>query len=143
MKIARPIRYSLYFASAALFATGAYVWATGIWFQIDSGFGLGPPAARSTALQAHGVFGLGFLILFGYLLSSHVRPGLRGRKRRTSGWTLLSAIGVLIVTTPILYYASNETLKDWASRTHSWVGLACALPFALHRFARDRSRART
>ncbi len=132
MKLGRGFKSALLWTSALLYATGAGVWVLAKWFAVDEGYGLQPSPWRPPVLHAHSVLGLLFLVLFGYLWSAHVEPGLRQKKKRRSGLTLLGAFLVLFLTVPVLFYAVGETTRGWTAAVHTWLGAALLAPFLIH-----------
>lgn len=132
MKLGRGFKALLLWTSALLYATGLAVWALAKLFLVDNGYGPEPSPWKTPALHAHSVLGLLFLVLFGYLWSAHVEPGLRQKKKRLSGWTMLASCGVLFLTVPLLFYATGEALRSGAAAAHTWLGAIVLAPFLLH-----------
>jgi hypothetical protein len=132
MKLGRTFKSVLLWTSGLLYATGLAVWALAKWFSVDDGYGLQPSPWRPTALHAHSVAGLIFLVLFGYLWSAHIEPGLKQRKKKRSGVVLLACFGVLFLTVPVLFYAVNESARSAAAVVHTWLGAVLLVPFLIH-----------
>ena len=132
MKLNRRFKSVLLWTSAFLYATGIAVWALAKWFSVDDGYGLQPSSWRPTALHTHSVAGLFFLILFGYLWSAHIEPGMKQPKKKRSGVLLLACIGVLFLTVPVLFYAVGETTRSWTAAVHTWLGAVLLAPFLFH-----------
>jgi hypothetical protein len=134
MRLTPGLRRILLSTLALLYASGLMTWMLSKWFLLDGGFGLESSPLRVWWLEIHSIAGLFFLVVFGYLLHSHVRPGWRRRKRRKSGGTLTASILFLIITVPFLFYVSNETLKTQVVWIHTYFGIAAVLPFFVHYF---------
>ena len=133
MKLTRGFKAALLGVSLLLYATGLAAWALATLARVDDGYGgLQASPWRPPVLHAHSVAGLVFLVLFGYLWSVHVEPGLKQRKKRRSGLALLAALGVLFLTVPLLFYASGENVRFGAAATHTWLGAVALAPFLLH-----------
>jgi len=116
--------FLVYLAFGLLLATGA-IW---MWAQtsLDEG-----NQVSSFMLKLHGAAAMAALILLGALIT-HVRKGLRARKSRSSGITLLLVILFLVVTGYGLYYAGDEQLRSLISRWHAWIGLGISLLLPAH-----------
>ncbi len=111
--------------------------------RVATEFGEGQSPHQALILHLHGIIGLLFLGLFGYLYGTHVKPGLRGRARRVSGYAILTAVSILCLTVPGLYYLGDERLRSIFSNVHTYLGLAVFLPFIWHfvgRFEKMRAR---
>ncbi|MDE2142571.1 MAG: hypothetical protein KGJ84_09190 [Elusimicrobia bacterium] len=132
MKLGRRFKSVLLWTSALLYASGLAVWALARWFTTDEGYGPQPSPWKPSVLHAHSVAGLFFLILFGYLWSAHVEPGLKQRKKKKSGVILLACFGILFATVPLLFYAVGETTRSGAAFVHTWLGAILLAPFLLH-----------
>ena len=99
--------------------------ATGLLWQAD--------VARALLMRIHGAAAMATLVLFGVLLARHVPTGWSAaRANRLSGALLLATSLWLTVTGYLLYYSGSESLRDYASQTHFWVGVAFVAVFALH-----------
>lgn len=140
MKLGRTFKPLLLATTAALYATGVAVWALDKAFRVETEYGPEPSAWKSPALHAHSAIGLLFLILFGYLWSVHIEPGLKQKKKRASGWTLLSVFGVLFATVPLIFYATGDATRAAAAAVHTWLGAALIVPFLVHLRAKARGR---
>ncbi len=119
-----------------LYFSGVAVYILKGWLQVDRGMGPEPRSWQITSLQAHSIFGLLFLFLFGYLWATHVLPGWRRRRRLKTGISMVAVCLVLFVTVPFLFYASHEGLKSSMVWVHTYFGLASLLPFAVHLYSR-------
>jgi hypothetical protein len=138
MKIKSGLKTILLSTLSLMYLSGAVTWILSYWFQVDSGMGPEPTPFRVWWLDVHSVIGLFFMVLFGYLLHSHVRPSWRLRRRRKSGAVLTAGICLLLVTVPGLFYLSNEWAKTQVALFHTYFGLFMFFPFAVHYFFRKR-----
>jgi hypothetical protein len=82
------------------------------------------------ALHAAGAFAL--VSLAGALWSVHMRSGWRRGRQRVSGVMLGVAIGVLVITTIVIYYVGDEAVGRAAALVHVAAGVAAAVPFCWH-----------
>ncbi len=132
MRIRRRFKFILYSTLYGLYLTGLADWILQNWFKINLGFGVAPRPSAIWFLRTHAIFGLTFLMIFGYLIRTHIQPGLRTRRQIVSGLLVLSPIVFLILTVPFLYYAGDESFKQIVAAVHTYVGLVLFLPFLLH-----------
>ncbi len=132
MKISRPFKLILYATLIVLYAAGALNWALHMWFPVDHGFGPEPTVTEIFSLRVHGLVGMWFLIVFGYLFHSHVFPALQGGRKLKTGYTLLLFVAVLSITTPGLFYLSVDSYRAIAAWIHTYAGLIAAVPFFVH-----------
>jgi cation transport ATPase len=118
------IEIFVYLIFGLLLVTGV-IW---MWAQtsLDEGNQL-----SSLMLKLHGAAAMGALILLGALIN-HVRKGWKARKNRGSGIMLLLVILFLVVTGYGLYYTSDEQLRSFISRWHTWIGLGISLLIPSH-----------
>jgi hypothetical protein len=99
--------------------------ATGLLWEAD--------VARALLMKIHGAAAMATLVLLGVLIARHVPSGWSAaRANRLSGALLLATSLWLTMTGYLLYYSGSESLRDYASQTHFWVGVAFAAVFALH-----------
>ena len=89
-------------------------------------------AGRIWWAAAHALSAFCALLLFGSLLPLHVRHGLRQRKSRRTGITLLTTLPLLILTGWGIYYAGGEAFARWTSAAHVLVSLPIAAVLAYH-----------
>ena len=139
MKLTSGFKRLLLWTSALLYASGAACWILTKYFIVDEGYGFQPSPYRPPVLHAHSILGLAFLLIFGYLWSAHIEPGIRQRKKLRSGWTLLSTFVVLFLTVPALFYATNPSTRAVASAVHTWLGAILLAPFLIHWQTKDRA----
>lgn len=132
MKLSPRFKAVLLRTSAFLYMTGLAAWLLASRFQSDQGYGLEPSPLKPWFLHAHAVAGFLFLALFGYLWHAHVEPGLKHRKKKLSGLTLLAALGILFATVPLLFYLTGESERAWTAAVHTWLGAAVLAPFLFH-----------
>jgi hypothetical protein len=132
MKLGRRFKPVLFWTSALLYITGAAAWALNAFFQVDQGYGFEPSPLRPWALHSHSILGLISLVLFGYLWGAHIEPGLKHKRKKRSGLTLISVLAILFLTTPLLFYLTDETARRWAAMIHTWAGIALLAPFLYH-----------
>ena len=100
-------------------------------FEIDVPFRL---RGEWTLIMAasHALFAFLAVGLVGALLPVHIRLNLRRHIKRLSGFTLLGATSLLILTALGIYYFGDPDLSHLSSLIHTVVGLVMGLVFILH-----------
>lgn len=84
---------------------------------------------KSALLKVHGAAAMAFMIMFGWMLATHVPAAWAANRNRRSGILMITAIGLLIVTGYGLYYASGEVSRGVIQWSH--IGLGAVEPFFL------------
>lgn len=134
MKFSRGLKFIVLSTLGLLYLSGAVTWVMSNWFLHDEGFGPQVSPFRVWWLEIHSIIGLFFMVVFGYLLHSHVRPSWMRQRRVPSGVTLTAGIILLMVSVPFLFYLANEEWKAWVGWAHTYFGLVMAAPFIWHYF---------
>ena len=137
MKIPYRQKLTLLLSLSALYITGLLTWVLSHWFFERTNFGEEPSALRAFWLQMHGLAGLWFLVLFGFIFHSHLMPAWRRGRKRLTGSLLTAVLAFLSLTVPVLYYIANESIKNSTAIVHTYVGLAAVLVFLLHYFSKQ------
>ena len=133
-------RRLVYGVFAAIWITGV-LWLVFHYFLPRQGeFGAEPHPLEAWWLRLHGAAAFFALWLGGLVWIVHVRHGLARPKRRVSGITLITLFGVLAASGYLLYYASDDALRDSVRLVHWLVGLALIVPFLLHSLRARRLR---
>lgn len=132
MKLKRTFKIFLIALLSGVYFSGVFTWVLSNWLYNSTPLGDEPSPLRVVWLQGHSILSLFFMVVFGYLWHSHIRPAwMRGRKRK-SGATLTSSLVFLMLTVPFLFYSANENFKSATVIAHTYVGLTVALLFAIH-----------
>jgi len=118
-RLSRLHRRLLYVTLGSLLVSGA-LWE---WYR------------DATLMKIHGAAAMLALILFGMLLPGHTK-GWNGCRRKT-GIPILGASAWLIVSGYLLYYAGNETVREFTSGSHLGIGLALPLLLGFHVWCRS------
>jgi hypothetical protein len=77
-------------------------------------------------MKVHGATMLVYLALLGTLIA-HIQRGTALKANRLSGFTMIALNGVLAVSGWLLYYVSDDTVREFSSTIHWVIGLI-ALP---------------
>lgn len=129
-----PWRYRLW-----IFVFFATSWVTGIlffcfnrWVTVEGDFGPEKHPWQNWFLKVHGGSAFMMMILYGFMLASHVPSGWKSRRQRFVGLSLVGAQGVLIVSAYFLYYSGHPEFRELIGYAHSFVGATLPLLLALH-----------
>jgi hypothetical protein len=143
----KPRLYLSRRAKLAIYAVLGATWISGVtWLVLHyllarhGEFGDEPHPLESWLLALHGACAFAALWLGGWLWSAHVLPWWSSDKRRSSGIVLIGVTAVLVVSGYLLYYASNENLRDVVRVLHWSIGLSLVLPLAVHALRSGRYR---
>jgi hypothetical protein len=127
----------------ALFATGA-LWIVFHYFvTVPSEFGEHRHPLETWWLRLHGAAAMAFLVVFGTLLSVHIRGAWRLGRNRVTGVVMLSLASLLVVSGYGLYYSGEETLRQWTSVVHWIIGLAALPAMVAHMIIGKRGAAKS
>ena len=107
-----------------LYAALFILLATGIAWELLPG--------ATWLMKIHGGAAMVALVLVGTLIAHHIPGGWASFKNRWSGVLLLTALGWLVASGYLLYYAGSEALRLFASQSHLWMGVAGSVAVALH-----------
>lgn len=132
MRISPRLKRILYISISLLYVTGVSYFIFSNWVRMPSDFGPTTHPSQIWQLRLHSIFGLWFLIFFGYFYARHVQHGLKGQVHLKSGLLLYGTILFLILTVPLLFYLTSEKLKVLAMQAHTYVGLALPFIIAIH-----------
>ena len=89
-------------------------------------------------LAAHGIAAMLATLALGSVLPFHIKAGYKSNRKRWSGFSQLSFLTVLLVTSALLYYGPEE-IRDITIDTHWMTGLLFFAIFLLHAFQKLRS----
>lgn len=132
MKLRKKTRNIFYAIFYALFATGVLAWFFDRWVRVRGAFGEEHHPLQSWISRAHAVAAYGILVIFGYLLHSHVRPGLKAGKSVRTGVSMITALVVLALTSLPILYAADGAVRNGSTWIHTYLGLSIPLILILH-----------
>jgi hypothetical protein len=121
----------LYAVSLTLLLSGI-TWA---WIQHLDQAGKAPQTVRqwkTCFVAVHGWSAMLFVLLFGTLLTGHIRRAWHARKNRRNGGFFVSVVALLTLSGYALYYLADENCRAWASNFHLWLGIAAPILLILH-----------
>jgi hypothetical protein len=139
-RLPRTQRWLIYASSALLLITGL-AWAFVHYFpQVTTLEVREALAFNALIMKLHGGAAMAALVLLGTLLARHVPTGWSAKNGRASGVATLAIASTLVVSGYLLYYAGDETYRQFASYFHLAAGLAFAAFLVFHIANRNRSR---
>lgn len=127
VRLERSHRRLVYFVFGILWLSGA-LWLVGESLK-ESEFGPARSPLQTMSMKIHGAAMLVYLVTLGTLWT-HVRRGFALRTNRSSGSLVITVNAVLILSGWILYYVTEDVLRERSSLIHWAVGLA-VLPLLL------------
>ncbi|MGD9842753.1 MAG: hypothetical protein AB7F79_11110 [Steroidobacteraceae bacterium] len=98
--------------------------------------------SRVALAATHALLAFITLLALGALLPIHVRHGLRQKKNKRTGISLLSIFFVLILTGWGIYYMADEQWSLWASLLHVLTSVLVILCLTIHVIMAKKVRAR-
>jgi hypothetical protein len=113
-----------------LFSGAAWAWVHGLDEQGSAGVTL--RNLKPWLMKAHGFAAVGFVLVLGTLLPTHIRRSWHARKNRSHGAFFLGAVSLLSLSGYALYYLGDETWRDAASQFHLWLGLSSPILLVWH-----------
>ncbi|WP_411826413.1 hypothetical protein [Luteolibacter sp. AS25] len=99
------------------------------WITVEGDFGPEKHPWQFDILKIHGAAAFLMMIFYGYLLASHMPAGLKAKRERVLGLSLVAAQGVMILTAYLLYYSAGEKFREVVGYAHLIVGVT--FPFLL------------
>lgn len=137
-RLTRKQRVATYLAVTMAWLSGSMWLLFHYFLQRQGEFSLEPHPLEHWWLRLHGVCAFVLLWLGGLLWALHVRPGLRWPLRRRSGTAIAVVFCTLAATAYCLYYLDEGIFRDAAGVVHWVIGLALAVPVALHALPKRR-----
>jgi hypothetical protein len=139
LKLRARTRRGFYFIFWTLFATGSAIWFFDRWVRVPGAFGEEHSSAQPWIARAHTLSAYGMMVVFGYLLHSHVRPGLKGKRSKPSGISMISVFAILAASSLPVLYAGEGATRNVSSWLHIYLGLSIPLFLAAHLYGRAKN----
>jgi hypothetical protein len=117
-------RRLFYIVFGVLWGSGS-LWLLIEWFK-DPELGAARTLLQTVSMKVHGATMLVYLALLGTLIA-HIRRGTALKANRLSGFTMIALNGVLALSGWLLYYVSDDAVREFSSAIHWAIGLI-ALP---------------
>lgn len=125
-------RSALSWIFVGAYASGAALFVLSRWIRVATAVGEQHSPWEATTRVLHSVSTYVLVAGLGYLVKSHILPGLRGGKRLPSGVGLLGVFAVLGASAIGILYAGEGPIRDLAILAHTIVGLAAPVVIATH-----------
>ncbi len=143
VRISKPYRLALYALVGTAWTSGVLFFVLKTWFMIEGDYGPMKHPWQFPSLQIHGATAFCMMIIFGFLLGTHVSLGWKVRPRRKLGIALCSMPVFLIITAYLLYYIAEDDLRDLIGYAHLAVGFCLPLMLFAHVYAKRRREKQT
>jgi hypothetical protein len=142
MKLKGRLKSLFYAFFATLFVSGSTWWFLDKFVRVHTDLGEDHHPWQATIFRIHGFAAYFFIILFGYLIHSHVRPGLLNKQKKSfkSGMGMLVAVCLLILTSSTDLFAAEGSVRDFLISSHRYLGLGFPIFLAFHLGAKRLGR---
>jgi hypothetical protein len=125
-----PNHRRLFYAVFGILWASGFIWLLAEWFK-DPELGDVRTLLQTASMKLHGAAMLVYLAMFGSLMT-HIRRGTALKANRFSGFLIIAINGALVLTGWLLYYLTDETLRQWSSTIHWTVGVSSLVLLAAH-----------
>ena len=123
LQLSSSLKKVFYGAFSVLFVSGSSWLFLKYVVQMDAG------TMSVWLMKVHGGAAMIALVIFGWLIPSHIQPGLSQRRNVVPGTTMIVVVVFLGATGYGLYYFGDEIVRNVTSIIHSVIG--CAFPLIL------------
>ena len=114
-------------------------WCTGVgyftfkqWIRVAGDFGPEIHPVQTLLREIHGIGAFIMMVLFGFLLASHVSVSWKTKRHRFFGIGIIMVVLTLMVTGYVIYYAVRDEVIDFVTPLHTIVGTLLPLFLVLH-----------
>lgn len=142
-RTARLSRWQIWLLSVS----GGALWLSGggwlflhYYGQTEGEFGPEMNPFEPWMMTLHGLFLIPALLGIGGMLVAHIPKGWDYKRQRVLGIALCVILAVLIGSGYLLYYAGDDTLREWSSLAHWVIGLTLPGIFLWHYFNGQKAR---
>ena len=117
-----------------LFLTGAVWWYLDVWVRVQGPLGEDHHPVQNVLSRTHGVIAYFFLLLLGYLLHAHVRPGLKSKKKRNlkNGWFMIVLVSMLVISSVMDLFGPENKVREVLALLHRYGGAVFPLYLLIH-----------
>ncbi len=131
-KFSNFYRRTLYALFTLSWLSGGAFFALSRWFIVEGEFGPEKHPWQFPVLMAHGASAFMVIFFFGFIMASHVPVTWKLKKIRTLGILLGSAVSFQIISAYLLYYLSNEAVREVMANLHAAVGFSLPIILTIH-----------
>ncbi len=139
-RLARSLRVLVLGTMTGLWLSGAAWLGLHYLLAAPGEFGPVPHPLEAPVVRLHGIVGLGFLVLIGWIMPAHALRHLGTRQARPSGVALLVVAALLSISGFALFYVVDGGLRQGLAIPHEIVGLAALALVLPHVLGRSRGR---
>jgi hypothetical protein len=132
VKLQRQFKIIFLTSLAICFLSGVLWWIFENGVRVSGALGEEHHPAQIWFIRIHSTFAFILLINLGYLIKVHIEPGLKKKKKKRSGLSMVSIFTILILTALPILYATEGLLRSTSSFTHTYLGFALPLFLGLH-----------
>lgn len=121
------------FAIFALLALSGIAWLVArFWLRPVTEFGESIHPLEPISMKVHGGMAMLMLFFLGSLMNAHIRRAIKAGRNLVTGWGMIAAMLLLILSGFGLYYLAGEADRGVWSAVHWVLGLAASLLFIAH-----------
>jgi hypothetical protein len=126
----------LYFTIIILALSGLSIFIITDYMAIETEYGMRVNPLLDEAKLVHNFITMFFVLVVGKVLDSHILKGIKNkhRKYRKTGLTLTVLIVVLTISSPFMFYITNETYLPLLKNIHLITGILFSIFFIAHIF---------
>jgi hypothetical protein len=132
MKFSRTFKKFFFSILGLLFLTGSVWWYLEVWVRVKGEFGEDHHPAQNILIRSHGVLAMAFLMILGYLIHAHIRPGLKQTKQRPSGYVMLGVISFLVLSAAMGLFGPENSVREGMMLVHRYLGAGIPLFLGIH-----------
>ncbi len=134
MKFTSRFKKIFYLFFTTLFVTGTVWWYLDKFVRVKGAFGEDHHPAQEILIRIHGTVAYFTLLIIGYLIHSHIRPGLKHKKKRSfvTGWVMIIATAILILSSVFDLFGPEGMIHETLVQIHRYVGLFFPAILAIH-----------
>ena len=127
-----PLQRRLFYLLFGILWASGVLWIVAEWAKDPE---LGPirTPLQALTMKVHGAIMLAYLAMLGSFLT-HVRMGMALKVNRLSGSSIIAINVILSVTDWMLYYLTDNLLRQWSSAAHWMIGISALLLVLAHIF---------
>jgi len=130
MKLNKSFKFCLLLSLWGSFATGLGWWIFNKWVRVPGGvLGEEHHPLELWFTRFHSALAYLLVLALGYLIAVHIQPGLKGKKKKSSGLTMVAFFFILIASALPILYSPDGNLREGSSFIHTYLGFS--IPFLL------------
>jgi hypothetical protein len=134
MKMRSHEKRNLLYLFSAVYLTGLSLYLLVHFIRVSSPIGEQHHASEPWIRIVHATLTYGMVMAMGYVVKSHVIPGLRARSQngKKSGLTMLTWFSLMVISALGVLYSQEGNWRTFITQAHGILGLATPLLILLH-----------